>query len=95
MLTLGLVVTSAAVFTFFGMEAIAIEISNPCGYDLNDLWVFQKYSLHVKSNTQILKCRPVDKYCAQLKAEMNDMMSEKVYRPNLSKPIPKAAKPTL
>jgi predicted membrane chloride channel (bestrophin family) len=37
MLTLGLVVTSAAVFTFFGMEAIAIEISNPCGYDLNDL----------------------------------------------------------
>ncbi|CAO3678481.1 unnamed protein product [Umbelopsis vinacea] len=34
-------VTSAAVFTFFGMEAIALEISNPCGYDLNDLPVDQ------------------------------------------------------
>lgn len=30
-------VTCAAVFTFFGMEAIALEISDPFGYDLNDL----------------------------------------------------------
>ncbi|KAG2177352.1 hypothetical protein INT43_008009 [Umbelopsis isabellina] len=67
-------VTSAAVFTFFGMEAIALEISHPCGYDLNDL--------------------PVDKYCAQLKSEMSDMMAEKVYRPNLSKTIP-MTKPAL
>ncbi|KAI8580922.1 hypothetical protein K450DRAFT_235256 [Umbelopsis ramanniana AG] len=41
-------VTCAAVFTFFGMEAIALEISDPFGYDLNDLPI-DKYCNELKT----------------------------------------------
>ncbi|KAI9283766.1 Bestrophin/UPF0187 [Umbelopsis sp. AD052] len=41
-------VTCAAVFTFFGMEAIALEISDPFGYDLNDLPI-EKYCTDLKT----------------------------------------------